>query len=253
MQPAPKHRSLQPTMPQPCAHLVHASLSSLVTHTRLIGQALELARKGYYASYKRCGRKAPRFNVKTVAGALAELTHEENVVGWTLIPRNMLPNEKGEGGRCSFPPVDALDCAGFRGKGQGVLVAHATLDANNAVHPIAMSHMLAAEGDLSVGAHIRAVRHVLGDEVVNQHGNVTFVDGGLALEGQVTAQLPLVHLQRCHTHIQDYLHKKGGSKHEKDIDILNKLKLLPKGKNAARLAKVLYDKLPPQSPLRKIR
>ena len=134
-----------------------------------------------------------------------------------------------------------------------ISIRNATFDANNAVHPVAMSHMLAAEGDLSIGAHIRALRHVLGNDVVNRLGNVTFVDGGTSLEGEVQRQLPNVHVQRCHTHIQDFLHKRGAAKHENDIAILNKLKLLQKGKNAARLANILYNKLAPNSPLRKIK
>ena len=85
---------------------------------------MHLARNAYYASHKRCKRKASKFNVKCVAGALAELTHADNVVGWTLVPKNMRKNGDGVGGRGIFHPVDALDCAGFRGRGQGVLVAN---------------------------------------------------------------------------------------------------------------------------------
>ena len=84
------------------------------------------------------------------------------LTGWTLIPPNMMPHH-GEGGRGIFHPVDALDCAGFRGAGQGVLVARATYDANHCVHPVSVSHHLAAEGDLTVGAHIFAERLLLGE------------------------------------------------------------------------------------------
>ena len=42
------------------------------------------------------------------------------LVGWTLIPVNMMNLKKEIGkGRTAFLPVDALDCAGFKARGQG--------------------------------------------------------------------------------------------------------------------------------------
>ena len=51
-----------------------------------------------------------------------------------------------------------------------------------------MSHMLAPESDLSVGSHINAECHLLGDDVMNKFGHVTFVDGHPSLEGENTKQ-----------------------------------------------------------------
>ena len=151
-------------------------------------QALEIAKYQYYAAGKRAQRKQKRFDPSDLAVELAEIGHDTNLVGWTLTPRNMHKNEDGGGGREIFHPVDALDCAAFRGKAQGVLVARATYDADHAVHPVSMSHMLAPESDLSVGSHINAERHLLGDDVMNKFGHVTFVDGHPSLEGENTKQ-----------------------------------------------------------------
>ena len=125
---------------------------------------MEAARKAHYATAKKAGRKATKFDVKVVAKALDDLTDPTNLVGYTLIPPNMMPRDGG--GRGIFHPVDALDAAGFRGAAQGVLVARATYDANHCVHPVSVSHMLAAEGDMSVGAHIQAELILLGEQVM---------------------------------------------------------------------------------------
>ena len=156
------------------------------------------------------------------------------LTGWTLIPPNMMPHH-GEGGRGIFHPVDALDCAGFRGAGQGVLVARATYDANHCVHPVSVSHHLAAEGDLTVGAHIFAELLLLGDEVMNKHGNVTIVDGGPSLEGQTAKQLPKVQVKRCDTHLKDMLNRTPGNQ-EKSMEILIKLGFFPKSKKGEHIA-----------------
>jgi hypothetical protein len=120
------------------------------------------------------------------------------------------------------------------------------------VHPVAVSHMLAAEGDLTVGAHILAERHLLGDAVMNKPGNVTIVDGGASLEGQTLHQLPNVQVYRCATHLKDMLKRSGGN-HDKSVEILNKLVFLPKSKKAQAIAEKLLAELPANSPLRKIR
>ena len=53
----------------------------------------------------------------------------EYLVGWTLVPPNMM-----EDGWLNFMPVSALDAAGMRGRGQGIVVVRATKDANNNIH-----------------------------------------------------------------------------------------------------------------------
>lgn len=154
-------------------------------------QAMELAKKRYYACGRRAGRKLPRFSEKGVASYLQDVSDDATyIVGWTLIPPNMMSHtvhasHGSSGGRGRFIGVDALDCAGFRGRGQGILVVRATHDANEHVHPISVSHMLAAEGDLSVGAHIDTELELIGAGEMDQSARVTIVDGGLSLVGQV--------------------------------------------------------------------
>lgn len=155
---------------------------------RWLSQALELARKRYYAVGRKQGRKLPRFSEKSVSGYLEAVSDEKMyLVGWTLVPINMMAQRSSDqpSGRRLFVGVDALDCAGFRGRGQGVLVVRATHDANQHVHPVSISHMMAAEGDLSVGAHIASEIELLGMDVMNNHSYVTIVDGGKSLINQV--------------------------------------------------------------------
>ena len=155
-------------------------------------QALELARKRYYAAAREAGRSStvPRFTEKGVAKFLVDVDEEQQyLVGWTLIPPSMMPGGEAKAsqtGRDLFIGVDALDCAGFRGRGQGVLVVRATHDANDHVHPVSVSHMLAAEGDLSVGGHIASEIELLGCDVMNDARKVTIMDGGRSLIGRVS-------------------------------------------------------------------
>ena len=130
--------------------------------------------------------------MKGVAKFLSDVPSDgKYLVGWTLIPPNMMVDEEtGSRGRRNFIGVDALDCAGFRGRGQGILVVRATHDANEHVHPISISHMLAAEGDLSVGAHITAELDLLGRDELDDPTRVTNVDGGISLLGRVASDCP---------------------------------------------------------------
>jgi hypothetical protein len=238
-------------------HATAASFLSIATpnhNPSPYHQALEIARKRYYAEARAEKRKVKRFDVSRLSAELEKIGADKNLVGWTLIPRNMMRQPNGEGGREVFHPADALDCAGMRGRGQGVLVARATFDANNHVHPVSISHMLAPEGDLSVGAHISAERHLLGDGVMNKFGHLTFVDGHASLEGEIGKQLPNVHILRCHTHMKDMLMKRGGrARHAATLDALDKFKNLPKGRNGVAVANAIYDALPANSPLRQIK
>jgi hypothetical protein len=58
--------------------------------------------------------------------------------------------------------------------------------------------MLAPECDLSVGSHINAERHLLGEDVMNKFGHVTFVDGHPSLEGE-NNRLP-AYTYTCYTY-----------------------------------------------------
>lgn len=116
-------------------------------------QILELTRKRFYAMARKTGDASARFKAASIAGVLAtvEEVHVdgrgvereiEYLVGWTLVPPNMMQH-----GWENFMPVTAWDCAGMRGRGQGILIARATKDGNNNIHPVSLSHMLAAEAD----------------------------------------------------------------------------------------------------------
>ena len=121
-------------------------------------QALELARKKYYGeARKRNIGKATRFTRESVADALDSIqdtviadTGEEipaqYLVGYTVVPPSMMGN-----GFKNYSPVDALDCAASRGRCSGVFVVRGKKDADRRLHAGSVSHMLAAEGDLSIG------------------------------------------------------------------------------------------------------
>ena len=70
---------------------------------------------------RKAGRKPPRFTSKAISEFLDAIDDSSiHLVGWTLVPVNMM-NTSGEAGkgRKAFLPVDALDCAGFKCRGQG--------------------------------------------------------------------------------------------------------------------------------------
>ena len=70
---------------------------------------------------RKAGRKPPRFTSKAISEFLDAIEDSSiHLVGWTLVPPNQM-NTSGEAGkgRQAFLPVDALDCAGFKGRGQG--------------------------------------------------------------------------------------------------------------------------------------
>ena len=83
----------------------------------------------------------------------------------------------------------------------GTLCAHVTKDANENINPISISHMLAAEGDLSVGAHIAAEIDLLGDAVMNAPENLTICDRSRCLEGCQERQFSNVSVLTCYRHL----------------------------------------------------
>ena len=96
----------------------------------------------------------------------------EYLVGVTIIPKNMMLH--GD----SFIPVDALDCATCS---FGVLVTRAKKDANDAVHPVSLSVLMAPEGSVAVRAHCRAEKSILGPTKSFLDRAHTIQDGGYAL------------------------------------------------------------------------
>ena len=174
----------------------------------------------------------------------------------------------------------------------GILCARVTKDANENIHPVSLSHFLAAEGDLSVGAHIAAEKDLLGDEVMNAPQNLTICDRSRCLEGCQARQLPNVsvltcyrHLSQvackarhahCHarvsgrlpvpvpvpvrvcvptcslkpTHTQELLTSPAGRDSSEVYDLMA---LLPQCENAVIVADQLMQRLPPNSPLHKVK
>ena len=154
-------------------------------------QALELARKRYYGeARKRKISKMSRFTRQSVAETLMSIEDTvindygkkepaTYVVGWTAIPPSQM-----DGNYKYYPPVDAIDCAGMRGRASGVAVVRGKKDADSRLHVASMSHMLAAEGDLSIGAHMAAEKAVLPVDAFNTAEYLTNFDGGASLKGQ---------------------------------------------------------------------
>ena len=165
--------------------------------TAIREQALELARKRYYAEARRRKLgKVQRFSRDAVAQTLDEIsefvkdesgnqTKATYITGWTAIPPSQMAN-----GYKNYIPVDAIDCAAMRGRCGGVAVVRAKKDANRRLHVVSMSHVLAAEGDLSVGGHMFAEKQILPEDAFNTSDYLTLFDGGASLKGQTRAFNP---------------------------------------------------------------
>ena len=145
-----------------------------------------------------------------------------------------------DGGWQNFAPVSAFDCAGMRGRGQGILVVRATKDADNHIHPVSISHFLGPEGDITVGSHVETERRYVDLDRDGTH--LTIIDGGSSL-GKFTPN----HF-RCSRHLEEQLrHTSSG---RDSIDIYKRLVQIPK--NFKPLADREYEKLPLNSPLRSL-
>jgi len=208
---------------------------------------IELTRKRFYAMARKTGDTRARFTASSIASVLDSVQEQrgdadgnlvdiEYLVGWTLIPPNMMA-----GGWLNFMPVSAIDAAGMRGRGQGVMIVRATKDANNNIHPVSISHMLAAESDRSIGAHVAAELKFL--DLHRDGVHVPIVDGGASLKKFSGSHW------RCTRHLQDELSKKGRAG-KADLEIYNKITRLPK--NHVRLVDQLYKTLPEDSSLREL-
>ena len=223
-------------------------------------QALELARKKYYAEgRKRNLPKAQRFTKESVGVALDEIvdsrqqvtsTGEEvsvtvnYLVGWTIVNDNQVG-----GGHKNFPPVTAIDCANMRGRALGVLVARGVKNANRKLNFASLSRMLAAEGDLSVGAHMAAEKACLHAAAFNSDEDLTIYDGGSSLRKKTIQFNENSGRLRCTRHLDEEL-VKGGKAGADSREIYAKLVAVPK--NHAKAAEQLYSKLPANSPLLKV-
>jgi hypothetical protein len=217
---------------------------------------LELARKRYYGeARKRKIAKAARFTRVLVAQALdaipeetmdesGEVQEAEYLVGWTVVP----PSQMGDG-HAYFQPVDAVDCASMRGRQSGVCVVRAKTNANNRVHVASLSVCCAAEGDLSVGAHMAAEKLLLPAEAFNKPEYLTITDGGRSLIGMSKTYHPDSSNMRCSRHLCGDL-AIGSAAARASLPMYEKLMQIPKGHT--KLADKIYEELPQDSPLRKI-
>ena len=132
-----------------------------------------------------------------------------------------------------------------------------TKDANDNVMPVSLSHVLAAEGDLSVGSHIAAEIDVIGlgttsttttsttttttatittttstylclpllPATMNDPKHVTLMDRSRCLEGQTERQLPDTSILTCYRHLKQELLTSAAGRDS--VEIFDKLALLP--------------------------
>mmetsp|Transcript_13943 Transcript_13943/g.23814 ORF Transcript_13943/g.23814 Transcript_13943/m.23814 type:complete len:309 (+) Transcript_13943:65-991(+) len=147
-------------------------------------QVLELARKKYYGEAKKSGQdKTTRFKAAAVADtldAIADTVQTDEgprsvkyVVGWTAVPPSQM-----NGGHLNFVPMDAIDCAHMTGAASGVMFVRGKKDANRNLRLASVGVLLAAEGDVSVGAHMAAENLLLGKEAFNSPHYLTISDSG---------------------------------------------------------------------------
>lgn len=107
--------------------------------------------------------------------------------------------------------------------------------------------MLAAESNLSIGAHISAEKEMSCIERLSDK-MVTILDGGPALLSEQRARLPKAGVMRCQKHLLDELMKSKGGREAKDKYM--QLSRLPKNHNA--VAEKLYSELPACSAFRNV-
>lgn len=124
----------------------------LVNASTVANMIEDIARKRYTAVCKKNGTATTKvpFNVKHIASAVEKYSEDADdtnkyLMGWTLIPKNMM-----YGNLSNFIPVDAIDGAAMRGSAAGTMIVRATKDANDHVHPVSISHLLASECNVAL-------------------------------------------------------------------------------------------------------
>ena len=211
-------------------------------------QIEDIARKQYAAYCRKYpeNKKVP-FSLSKLSSLLdkyssAEAERLDYVVGWTLVPPNMM-----HGRLHSFVPVDAFDGANMRGNAAGTMFIRATKDANDNIHPISISILLATEGTLATDAVQTAERLALGpSSALDMPGRVTITDGGKALMNSQLKAHPLSSLWRCEHHLKGDLAKRCKA----SLPIYEQLIHLPRGRVVS--ADECFSKLPASSPLHRI-
>ena len=199
--------------------------------------------------------KSVPFNPDNLTTVISKYTEDEDhsnkyVIGWTLIPKNMMYDNL-----LNFIPVDAIDGAAMRDDAAGTMFIRATKDANENVHPISISVLLTSECNAALNAHMTAENVLLRqssspglttNSPLDAPGRVTITDGGPALMGVQNAMHPSTSLFRCMHHMKEELRKRC----KLSLQIYEELLQVPFGR--VQEADELFAKLPERSPLRKI-
>ena len=133
-----------------------------------------------------------------------------------------------------------------------VMISTVTRDGNGNIHPLAVSCMLAAEGNLSVGAHVRAevamnpLRATDGATCYN--GQLTIVDGAACLEEETVKNMPGMAIARCRRHFRQRMLKHKA--HHRDLEAFNDITKVTR--TMRRVAERLYSRLPEDSVLKEV-
>ena len=230
-------------------HMVNAStVASMIE---------DIARKKWTAYCKKHqdAKKIP-FSIKNIAASVSLYSDDKDVdnkfiIGYTLVPVNMM-----YGNLANFIPVDAIDGANMREDAAGTMFIRATKDANDHIHPISISILIASECNAALNAVMHGEQELLRLSrskgvaellsPLDSPGRVTITDGGPALMSTQKDIHPSTALWRCEHHLKADLRKRCKS----SLPIYEELLQIPFGRE--REATELMDKLPPNSPLRKI-
>ena len=229
----------------------------LVTATTVANMIVDITKRHYKAFCKKNPEaKAVPFSVSHIADVLDKYSKDDDtshkyLIGWTLIPPNMMFNNL-----TNFIPVDAIDGAAMRGAAKGTMFIRATKDANDNVHPISVSVLLASECNQALEAvmsaenlllkQMKSPEESLTRSPLDSPGRITITDGGLALMGVQKVVHPTSNLWRCEHHMKSELRKRC----KKSVAVYEKLLTLPFGQIQA--AEALFEELPLSSPLHKI-
>jgi hypothetical protein len=123
-----------------------------------------------------------------------------------------------------------------------IIVVRGHQDANENMHFAAVSKMLAAEGDLTVGAHCMAEEQLVGT-FLGRRGVLSVMDMGGALRKQHLLRYPDSNILFCGRHMTETL--------ASSPDLLTYKQLLHLPKGHPEVANTLYNSLSKTSVLRK--
>ena len=132
------------------------------------------------------------------------------------------------------------------------MISTVTRDGNGNIHPVAVSCMLAAEGNLSAGAHNRAEVALnplkATDGAPCYDGQLTIVDGAACLEEETVKNMPGMAIARCRRHFRQRMLKHKAM--HRDLEAFNEITRVTR--TMKRVADRLYNKLPADSVLKEV-